>query len=207
MQNPIVISVALLASLVGCSSANDPYANIKDPPIVQGNLHTVTLVSADPTAADQLQKGGYAPQPFPPNYQEADAVLGMLWDVPEAVAKSSTIFRAPQAGWPNLRLAIEPPPAAKPADPAVERSFYRNVLGVDVPKWPEKVAQSGDLRVLVRTYQVKSILDARRRLRENTIPVVTEPVGITTPYLGDQKSLSLRAPDGTIVELVETAAQ
>jgi hypothetical protein len=207
MQNPVVISIALLASLVGCSSANDPYAKIKDPPLVQGNLHTVTLVSADTTVSDQLQKDGYALQLFPPNYQQADAVLGMLWGVPEAVAKNATIFRAPQPGWPDLRLVIEPPPAAVSADAGVERSFYRNVLGTDVPKWPEKVAQSGDVRVLVRTYQVKSILDARRRLRENTIPLVTEPVGITTPYLGDQKSLSLRAPDGTIVELVETAAQ
>jgi hypothetical protein len=54
---------------------------------------------------------------------------------------------------------------------------------------------------------VPDILDARKKLRANAIPLVTEPVGITTPYLGDQKSMSLRAPDGTIVELVETAAQ
>jgi hypothetical protein len=63
------------------------------------------------------------------------------------------------------------------------------------------------VRVQVWTYQVPSIIDARRKLRANIIPVVTEPVGITTPYLGDQKSMSLRAPDGSIVELVEAAAK
>ena len=34
MQNHLVISLTLLASMVGCSSANDPYAKIKDPPLV-----------------------------------------------------------------------------------------------------------------------------------------------------------------------------
>jgi hypothetical protein len=32
-------------------------------------------------------------------------------------------------------------------------------------------------------------------------------VGITTSYLGDEKTMTLRAPDGAIVELVQAAAQ
>jgi len=62
-------------------------------------------------------------------------------------------------------------------------------------------------RVQVWTYQIRNIIEARKKLRAAALPLVTEPVAITTPYLGDQKSMSLRAPDGTIVELVETAAQ
>ena len=87
------------------------------------------------------------------------------------------------------------------------RSFFRNVLGTDVPSWPAKVPRAANVRVQVWTYQVPSIVEARKKLRANAIPVVTEPVGITTPYMGDQKSMSLRAPDGTIVELIEAAAQ
>jgi hypothetical protein len=48
-----------------------------------------------------------------------------------------------------------------------------------VPQWPEKVTRTEHARVQVWTYRVSS----------------------------DQKSMSLRAPDCTVVELVETAAQ
>jgi hypothetical protein len=37
--------------------------------------------------------------------------------------------------------------------------------------------------------------------------VVFDPVAITTGYLGDHKTMAIRAPDGAIVELVETASQ
>ena len=62
-------------------------------------------------------------------------------------------------------------------------------------------------RVQAWTYQVPNLVEMRRKLRAAAIPLVTEPVAITTSYLGDQKSMSLRAPDGAIVELVEFAAQ
>ena len=48
---------------------------------------------------------------------------------------------------------------------------------------------------------------ANKRLRESDIPVVYDPVRITTAYLGDHWTMAIRAPDGTIIELVETAAQ
>jgi len=202
----LMMSATLVASMAGCSSANDPYAKLENPPLVQGRLHTVTLVSDDAKLAEQVQAVGYAPRPFPPNYPEADKVLGVLWDVPEAVAKNAVVFGAPAPG-PNLRVLVEPPPPAATADAGVERSFFRNVLGTDVPAWPAKVPRAANVRVQVWTYQVPSIVEARKKLRANAIPVVTEPVGITTPYMGDQKSMSLRAPDGTIVELIEAAAE
>jgi hypothetical protein len=201
-----VMSLALVL-LAACTNANDPYAKIKGQPLIEAHLHTVTLVSDDAKVSDQVQKAGYQALPFAPNYPAADEVQGVLWDVPPAVAKSASVFKAPGQG-PNLRLLVEPlPPAAPAADSGVQRSFFRNVLGTEVPSWPEKVAHDDTVRVHVWTYQVRSVVEARKKLRENAIPVVTEPVAITTPYLGDQKSMSLRAPDGTIVELVETAAQ
>jgi hypothetical protein len=198
---------ALGALLTGCSNANDPYARLADPPLVQGRLHTITLASADASLAQQVLKAGYQYRNLPPNYPEADAVQGVLWNVSPAVAKDAKVYGAPGSG-PNLRLLVQPlPPAAPPADAGIERSFFRNVLGTDVPRWPDDVARDDRARVLVWTYQVPSIVEARRKLRANAIPVVTEPVGITTPYLGDEKSMSLRAPDGAIVELVEAVAQ
>ena len=202
-----LVSLALATLLAGCSNANDPYAKFENPPLVQGQLHTVTLVSDDAQLADRVQKAGYNLRPFPPNYPAADEVLGVLWGVPASVAKDAAVYGAP-AGGPNLRLLVASLPATATAvDAGVERSFFRNVLGTDVPQWPANVPRAANVRVQVWTYQVSSILEARKKLRANAIPVVTEPVGITTPYLGDQKSMSLRAPDGTVVELVEAAAQ
>jgi len=198
---------AVLATLLAaCSNANDPYERIQDPPLVRGRLHTITLSSDDPRLADELQKAGYRFTPFSPNYPRADEVLGLLWSVPAEVAANAAVYLA--TGGPNLRLLHQAPgAAAAPAAAGVERSFFRNVLGTEVPQWPAKVPRTANVRVQVWTYQVPDILDARKKLRANAIPLVTEPVGITTPYLGDQKSMSLRAPDGTIVELVETNAQ
>jgi hypothetical protein len=203
----LIVPAALATLLAGCSNPNDPYARLPDPPLVQGRLHTITLIGGDAGAAAQVQQQGWRPLPLRPNYPAADEVQGILWGVPAAVAQGAVVFARP-AGGPNLRLLVQPlPPAAARADASSERSFYRNVLGVDVPQWPADVTRDDGLRVQVWTYQVPSVVDARRKLRANAIPVVTEPVAITTPYLGDQKSLSLRAPDGAIVELVETAAQ
>ncbi len=202
-----ILPAALVAWLAGCSSASDPYAKLKDTPLVSGHLHTVTLVTDDTKLVEQVQKDGYRLLPFPPNYPEADKVQGVLWDVPESVAKNAAVFAAPVDG-PNLRVLVEPLPAAAPAaDDAVTRAFFRNVIGTDVPQWPAKVVRAANVRAQVWTYRVANILDARRKLRENALAVMTEPVGITTPYLGDQKSMSLRAPDGSVVELVEIATQ
>jgi len=202
----LVIPVALGSWLAGCTNANDPYSKLKEPPLVRGRLQTVTLVTADGQLAEQLQKAGYRALSFPPNYPAADEVQGILWSVPPEVVKGAALFDAPGPG-PDVRVLVQPmPEAPPPVDADIERSFFRNVLGTDLPQWPEKVARTG-AAVKVWSYQVPSVVEVRKKLRENAIPVVTEPVAITTPYLGDQKTMSLRAPDGTIVELVETAAQ
>jgi hypothetical protein len=96
---------------------------------------------------------------------------------------------------------------ATPPEPAVMRAFYKNVLGSDVPRQPDKVKSAANVRVQVWTYFITDILAVRRKLREHVIPVLTEPVHITTTYLGDEQSLTLRAPDGVIVELVQAVTQ
>jgi hypothetical protein len=63
------------------------------------------------------------------------------------------------------------------------------------------------VRIQAWTFLVPDILAASKRLRENGIPVIYDPVGITTPYMGDHKTLAIRSPDGTVVQLVESAAQ
>jgi hypothetical protein len=201
---PLTLTLTLLA---GCSKVDNPYAKITDGPLVTAALHTVTLVTDDAALVAQLQKDGYGALSFAPNYQAAIHVESLLWDVPEDVAGKVAILKGP-AGTPDLRvLTMAPKPAAPPAEAAVLRDFYRNVLGTDVPQWPAKVARTDKLRVQVWTYLIPDVLDMRRKLRAHAIPTASEPVVITTPYLGDQKTMTLKAPDGAIVELVQTAAQ
>jgi len=201
---PLTLTITLLA---GCSRADNPYAKIADGPLVTGTLHTVTFATDDTTLVARLEKEGYSVLSFAPNYQAAIHVESLLWDVPEDVAGKVAILKAP-AGGPDLRvLTMAPKPPAPAADSAVLRDFYRNVLGTDVPRWPAKGARADNVRVRVWTYLIPDVLGARRKLREHAIPTASEPVAITTPYLGDEKILTLNAPDGVIVELVQTAAQ
>jgi hypothetical protein len=81
------------------------------------------------------------------------------------------------------------------------------VLGTDVPELPAGISRDSTLRVQAWTFLVPSVVEASRRLRENGIPVVFDAAALTTPYLGDHRTMAIRAPDGTIVQLVETAAR
>jgi hypothetical protein len=198
------LAIGLLA---GCSNANDPYAKIEGGPLIPATLHTVTLVTDAPGLTERLQAAGYAPLTLAPNYQAAIHVESVLWDVPEEAAGKVTVLKGP-AGAPDLRVLVTPLHAAVPvADAGVVKSFYRNVLGTDVPQWPQSVARADNVRVQVWTYFIADVVDANRKLRAHTIPALSEPVGITTSYLGDEKTMTLRAPDGAIVELVQAAAQ
>ena len=103
----------------------------------------------------------------------------------------------------RLELAAK----GREADAATNRAFFRNVLGSDVPELPKGIEATESVRVQVWTYLIPSVIEANERLRADDIPAVFDPVDITTAYLGDHKTMAIRAPDGTIVELVETAAQ
>ena len=193
--------------LAGCSNANNPYAKIEDGPLTRGILHTVTLVTDGPALAGQIQQSGYAPLALAPNYQAAIRVESVVWSVPEDVAAKVAMFKG-AAGAPDLRVLVMPLPAAPAAaDAATVRDFYRNVIGVDVPAWPANVARADNVRVHAWTYLVPDILDVKRKLRAHAIAALTEPVGITSTYLGSESVMSLRAPDGAVIELVQAAAQ
>ena len=204
----LLLGVSLAALAVACSSADNPYAKFKDPPLVRAKLHTVTLASDTDGIVAQVKQDGFAPVTLPPNYPQADAVEAQIWGVPEPVAAKAMHFTAATPGRANVRVVVLPLAAkGRTAADDVNEAFFRNVLDTGVPEWPLTSPPSGDVRIQAWTYLVPSILDASKRLRENGIPVIYDPVGITTPYLGDHKTLAIRSPDGTVVQLVETAAQ
>jgi hypothetical protein len=204
-----VLATVLLVALASCGRTPDnAYTAIKNPPVVQARLHTVTLATDGSTVAKELQAKGYAPIQFASNYPVSNSVEASLWSVPEPVAASATHFKSPDAVEINVRvLKMALAAGSRSADSVVDEAFFRNVLGADVPRWPAAVERTNKVRVQVWTYLIPDILAANKLLREIGIPVVYDPVKITTAYLGDHKTMAIRAPDGTIIELVETAAQ
>jgi hypothetical protein len=204
-------NLSVVLALVACSSADNPYSRIKDGPLVPATLHAVTFATDGPALQEQLQKDGYTVLALAPNYQNAIRVQSIQWNVPEDVAGKVVILKAPEPG-PDVRILAGALPAmsapAAPLDAGTMRAFYKNVLGTDVPRWPDGMTPAANVRVQVWTFLITDdVLKARNKLRAQVIPVLTEPVHITTTYLGDEKSITLRAPDGAIVELVQTTAQ
>lgn len=201
------VAPVLWLTLAACSGSPDPWSKIANPPLVAATLHTVTLAGDASRARELAQAAGYSALPARPNYPAALRVEASLWDVPAPVADAAVMFRAPGQG-PDLRV-VEMPLAARSmqSDAVHESSFFRNVLGTDAPAWPAGFAREPDLRVQAWTYLVPSVAEASRRLRESGIAVIYDAVSITTPYLGDHKTMAIRAPDGTIVQLVETTAK
>lgn len=207
VRNFLPAFAGFLTLVTACGTADNPYSKLKDPPLVQATLHTVTLASDTAAIAEVIQRAGFTAVTLPPNYQQADMVEASLWGVPEPVAAGVAHFRAANGG-PNLRLLVLPlTEKARKPEPAVDRAFFRNVLGSDVPEWPLPEAQPRNVHIQVWTYLVPDIVVARQRLRGNNIPVIFDAVGITTAYMGDQKTLAIRAPDGTVVQLVQAATQ
>ncbi|MDF3020634.1 MAG: hypothetical protein K0Q92_1937 [Steroidobacteraceae bacterium] len=202
------ISGACVAlALTACGTADNPYAKLEDPPLVQGSLHVVTLVADTDAPARNIVDDGFTPAPLPPNYPQATAVEASIWGVPEPVAAAVQHFKAP-AGKTDVRLLVMPLAArGREAKADVNRAFFRNVLGADVPTWPLSRPADDSVRVQVWTYFVPDIVNASKRLRESGVPVIYDPVGITTSYLGDHRTLAIRAPDGTVVQLVQNSTR
>jgi len=204
-----VLAVLVIAALASCSRTSDnPYAAIKNAPLVQATLHTVTLVTDGPTVAAELQARGFSPIRFSSNYPASDSVESSLWSVPAPVVASVAHFKSPDPATASVRvLTMALAAGSRLAHSAVDEAFFKNVLGTDVPRWPAGIERTEKVRVQVWTYLIPDVVAANKRLRESGIPVVYDPVAITTAYLGDHKTMAIRSPDGTIVELVEAAAQ
>jgi hypothetical protein len=205
-----VCVLPLVLAFAACSTSDDPYSRIPNGPLATATLHAVTFATDGPALVEQLQKDGYTLLPLAPNYQAAIRVQSIQWQVTEEVAGKVAVLKGPP-GELDVRVLAGALPAMAaaeaPPEPVVMRAFYKNVLGADVPRLPDKINQAPNVRVQVWTFFITDILGVRRKLREHMIPVLTEPVHITTTYLGDEQSLTLRAPDGAIVELVQTVTQ
>jgi len=213
MQTPnfrrVLAGVLLTCLLFGCAgSTDDQYASLKDVPLAPARLHAVTVVTDDAALSQLLAKKGYTAMTFTSNYPASDRIEASLWSVPEPVVARAAHLKGPAAGSPDLRvLVMELAAKGREAEAATNRAFFRNVLGSDVPQLPQGIEATESVRVKVWTYLIPDVVEANKRLRANNIPVVFDPVSITTAYLGDHKAMAIRAPDGTIVELVETLAR
>jgi hypothetical protein len=205
----VLAGVLLTCLLFGCAgSTDDQYASLKDVPLAPARLHAVTVVTDDATLSQLLAKKGYTAMTFTSNYPASDRVEASLWSVPEPVVARAAHLKGPAADSPDLRvLVMELAAKGREAEAATNRAFFRNVLGSDVPQLPQGIEATESVRVKVWTYLIPDVVEANKRLRANNIPVVFDPVSITTAYLGDHKAMAIRAPDGTIVELVETLAR
>jgi hypothetical protein len=198
-------AVAAIGFLAGCSSADNPYAAIKDPPLIEARLHTVTLQAADDAVIGQRVEQGFTRMPAAPNYPGAVRVEAALWKVPEDVAAAPVVLLAATGGVNNRYLVMAPTPAAGGPIADFSDEFYLKVLGANTKAWAGAVTPSARLHAL--TFMVDDILAAKKKLQEAGIPTTFSPVAITTAYFGDHKLLGITAPDGVIIELVETAAQ
>ena len=213
MQTPnfrrVLAGVLLTCLLFGCTgSTDDQYASLKDVPLAPARLHAVTVVTDDAALSQLLAKKGYTAMTFTSNYPASDRVEASLWSVPEPVVARAAHLKGPAADSPDLRvLVMELAAKGREAEAATNRAFFRNVLGSDVPELPQGIEATESVRVKVWTYLIPDVVEANKRLRANNIPVVFDPVSITTAYLGDHKAMAIRAPDGTIVELVEKMAR
>jgi hypothetical protein len=204
-RRPLIFFAALV--LVACSRTDNPHERIGDPPVLQAVLRGVTLVSAGVGFEARLPDLGYQPMPFAANYPGAVRVHALMWEMPEPVVTGGLQFRGSGTNLPDVTLLVAPLPAEHPvADSEVLRSFYRRVLGSEVPRFPASGDLPGDVRVHAWTFAVPNVLEASRKLREKSIALVFSPVAITSAALGDHKVLAIRAPDGGLVMLVEIAA-
>jgi len=197
------------AMLAACSGAKDnPYLNIADAPLTRATLHTVTLVTASADLAATLQGQGYTLLAFPSNYPGALRVESAIWDVPEEVAAAVVHLAPPGGRGPDQRLLVTSPPAErKPReiDTKIMQAFFRNVLGTEMPRWPDAALAAG-AHVQVWTFRIDDVVAAAKRMRAAHIPVTFSPVDLTTAYFGDHRVMAIRAPDDTVIELVQTAA-
>jgi len=204
-----VLAALVLVALTSCGrNSGNPYAAIKDPPLLQARLHTVTVVTDGHGVAESLQVKGYVPIRFASNYPVSNEVESKLWSVPLTAVESAVHYKSQNATDTGVRvLTMALAARTSRADAGVEKAFFRNVLGSDVPQMPAGVEPTDKARVQVWTFLIPDVLAANKSLRENGVPVVFDPVAITTAYLGDHKVMAIRAPDGAIVELVQTAAE
>jgi hypothetical protein len=210
MQNSPIrrayVTLFIAGWLAGCSgSQSDPYQSMPGAPLVRSYLHTVTLMVDDVGLVQRLQDQGWRYLSFPSNYPDVARYEAALWGVPEQVAAKQSVFASPDGKGPNVRVLIMPTSPRGRVDAGVERDFFSNVLGTEVPHWPAGELPAG-ARVQVWTYVIENVAKAEEILRKAGIPATSAPVAFKSPYLGDHRSMAIRAPDGTVIELFQGSA-
>jgi hypothetical protein len=189
-----------VSALAACSRTEDP-------PILQARLVSATLVSADPAIGTWARDAGYEQVTFAANYPGTVRMHAIMWGVQEAVVEQALEFSAPGKVPSHVRVLTAQLPADSSPIEGDVMAFYGQVLGADsLPGYPIVGKPPEAVRVLAWTYAIPDVLEANRRLREHNIPVVVNPVALTSPIFGDHKMLAIRAPDGDLIELIETTA-
>jgi hypothetical protein len=204
-----VFAVLLIgAALVDCSSADNPYERIQNPPLLRASLNSVVVVTADIALPERLVQAGYTRTVFPgTNYPASVPAEAALWKLPEESVSNSVLFMAPPGQGPNVRVIVMPEvPPVTPVDAELEAAFYRKVLGTELPQWPGSKQLRDGARIQAWTFLVDDLLTARKRLQEAGVPILHEPLAITTAYLGTHQTMAIQAPDGTPIELVQGAS-
>jgi hypothetical protein len=202
-------ALVLAGTLVSCSRPDNPYARIPNPPLLRATPHTVTVVTPDAALAVRLDGAGYMHTPLPSNYPSRQVTVeAALWNVPETVAANAVIFMAPSGHGPNVRMIFMPdPPPMEPADEQIEATFFRNVLGTEVPQWPGSKELRNGARVQAWTLVVDDVLAAKKRFIEARIPVTVDPVAMTTAYDGDHRTMAIQGPGGISIQLMQSKSR
>jgi hypothetical protein len=211
-----LVSIGLmgLGLLAGCSkpqedSAAQPKpATAVTPPtaLLAGNVHTVTLVAAQPLDA-KLAELGFTRVQLPANYPQSVKVEAGAWGVSEAVANAATYWQGPGADGPKLRVLVAEVPAfsSLPGQSADEQ-FMREKVGFSGALG--NPAAGVDAQVAGWSFlTTTSTLKVRDHLRAAGAPVSYGPVAISTPYLGDHEIILTRTPSGRFVEIIRNSAE
>ena len=206
-----VLGAVLLAALASCSGSSDnPYTAHQEPaaragPAAHRDAGHRQFRASPKSSRRRVTRRFSSPLTIPASV----SVEASLWSVPEPVAASATHFKVARGG------RSQPAGAPDGAGRGQPVGGFCGGQGVLQKRAGQRTCRAGrrqssgpdKVRVQVWTYLIPDVLAANKRLRESGIPVVYDPVRITTAYLGDHKTMAIRAPDGTIIELVETASQ
>jgi hypothetical protein len=205
----------LLGVMAGCSKTPEPSAGAgareaqvaPHAPIVTSDLHTVTLIAAQPLDA-ALVALGYTRVALPPNYPQSIPVEAGVWDVPVEAAGAASYWQPAEPGAPRVRAIAAEVPIRSDSNPGADEAFYREVLNTAVPSWLANAKLPEGARIHALTWLTGvSTMDIRNQLRASKSHIVYGPVAISTPYLGDHEVISVRSPGGVIVELVRNSSQ
>ena len=185
-----------------CRGSDNPYARIQNPPLVRGTLHTVT--AGDSRCRPRSEAREFEPTPsqvFPSNYP--DTMDGRGRTVERARAgglEPGNIHVSVATAGVSPRARGMPLAAAAIGGEARGEPLFRNVLGSRSAAMAEAVEEHATVPACRRGPSWSpTCVRPSKRLREAAYPVMLDPVAMTTAYLGDHRTMAIRAPDGALI--------